>query len=610
MAPQSLHTTAGQLETKESTIHYVRENRRESHSSCDSLETHHNASIGWAAPMTMIVFYILAVVTAVGHFVYCYMLDKETVGSTIPQRWNSTISVAFANIFASALAASASTAFTQLLWWYLRRRSLSLSRVDSLFSLNASPLALIQVGILKVVPILWFFGLVIPLISIATIFPPGSLVVQQLRTDTNQTMEVPTLNVDNLGDGSAIEFFETSMFSQGSDGEYRGPNVRYSSIAKRTLLNGRFSERVSPCGANCTYNLRFAAPSFKCVQDSPNPDLEAKVFEMQSNISKVESASSYWNSTGSDFLAAAYTSDDQFVFDLTYRELISQTMTNLSCMTFDAIYDAHVEYVNFTQAVTLNVTDGLPLNATALGQSSLFYDVINSIPTENAIVYSEGVHKNFTMDELFALRHGTQLRAMRDTLVRALSGAISSYGTENYFTTNTIIQETELAHTDYSKTAFTDTGIYFNLNPYIVEDLMRNVSISIFNDATNLTETMVTVTIYQDGYVFRNKARLIAAYAGSLVVCLIFIALGFGALLQNGVAATSGGFMQILCTTTHLDGKLNQHARKACLGGAIGHPEDLSNLEVRFGVVTDNATDKKYAAFGTVEETEVLKKGL
>lgn len=137
---------------------------------------------------------------------------------------------------------------------------------------------------------------------------------------------------------------------------------------------------------------------------------------------------------------------------------------------------------------------------------------------------------------------------------------------------------------------------------------MKNISISIFNDAQDEFSTMVNYIEYEPGYIFVNRPRLIAAYGGALLVCLVFILLGFGALIQNGVSASSGSFMQILCTTTHTDSAITQIARKACHGGAEGIPEDLSKLEVRFGEVTNEVDGRKYAAFGTVEETEVLKK--
>lgn len=178
-------------------------------------------NIGWWTPLTIIGTLLMAVLIAIIHYIYCHILHKKSVGSTIPQSWNNALSVAFAHLFATALATSASTAFTQLLWWYLRRRSLSISNIDALFSLNCSSSNLYQLGILRTIPVLWFFGLLVPLISVATIFPPGSLVVQQHPYSYNETLSMYTLNIDNRGSGSAEQFLSYALFELGVDGEYK-----------------------------------------------------------------------------------------------------------------------------------------------------------------------------------------------------------------------------------------------------------------------------------------------------------------------------------------------------------------------------------------------------
>lgn len=178
-------------------------------------------NIGWMVPAAMIGFFLLAIIVGVVHYIYCRHLDNKFVESTIPQSWNNAFAIIFARVFSTALAASASTAFTQILWWYLRRRALTLSDIDALFSINCSPIHLYQVGLIKVTPLLWIFGLLIPLISIATIFPPGSLVVQQLPDIRSDIGMVPTLDVDYRGNNSAVDFFSYAMFDHGNDGEYR-----------------------------------------------------------------------------------------------------------------------------------------------------------------------------------------------------------------------------------------------------------------------------------------------------------------------------------------------------------------------------------------------------
>lgn len=174
---------------------------------------------------------------------------------------------------------------------------------------------------------------------------------------------------------------------------------------------------------------------------------------------------------------------------------------------------------------------------------------------------------------------------------------------------NTTIQETPLADPVYNASQYTYSDIFFKLSPSIVEQLMRNVTISMLNDATTNTTTEVTTTVYKAAYDFQDKPRLIVVYAVTLGVCLVFILLGLFALYQNGTPAHSGGFLQILSTTTYGESLMNHLAKEASLYGTEKIPRDLAQLQVRYGLVSDGGSEKKYAAFGTVEETEVLLKG-
>ena len=138
---------------------------------------------------------------------------------------------------------------------------------------------------------------------------------------------------------------------------------------------------------------------------------------------------------------------------------------------------------------------------------------------------------------------------------------------------------------------------------------MKNITISILNDSELKNWTTAISTIHRPAYVF-NRLPLISSYVSALVFCLGFLVLGFGALLQNGTPASSGGFLQIMCTTTHSDGAMNQLAKEASLGGQTEVPKKLLDLKVRFGIVTDSTFENRYAAFGTVKDTKEMLKGL
>ena len=169
-----------------------------------------------------------------------------------------------------------------------------------------------------------------------------------------------------------------------------------------------------------------------------------------------------------------------------------------------------------------------------------------------------------------------------------------------------MIHETPLAVPIRNDTHYLFIDVRLKLSPAVIEELMQNTTLSIFNDATNMTQTMVNTTSYENAYVFKEPERLIASYAALLATYLVFATLGLVALVQNGVAADSGVFLQVLCATANGNSILNKLAKQACLGGSANHPQELLDLEVQFGQVKE---DKDLAAFGTAAEVTELKKG-
>ena len=177
-------------------------------------------SIGWKTPTVIIGCYTVAMGVAVAHYEYYRYLDQQSVESTIPQSWNNGVSVAFVRIFSMALAASASSAFTQLLWWFLRRGPFTLKHIDAIFSLNTSgragrhrrrqppgiPAAEMQHHSRRIV---------------RTGKNADALVVQQLWTHNSSIMIVPTLDVNYRGDNTPIEFFENAYHMDDPDGNYQ-----------------------------------------------------------------------------------------------------------------------------------------------------------------------------------------------------------------------------------------------------------------------------------------------------------------------------------------------------------------------------------------------------
>jgi hypothetical protein len=166
------------------------------------------SGIHWMVPSAMIGFFLLATAVVIIHYVYYQHLDQRFVASTVPQAWNNAFSITFSRIFSTIPATSASKVLIQILWWSLWHRAMFLSDIDALLSFNCSPLNLCRPGLLSAAPIFWIFGLLTLLISIATIFPPGSIVIKQLPHYRSEAALAPNLDIDCRGHDSTIESWE------------------------------------------------------------------------------------------------------------------------------------------------------------------------------------------------------------------------------------------------------------------------------------------------------------------------------------------------------------------------------------------------------------------
>ncbi|CAN9351977.1 unnamed protein product [Alternaria alternata] len=142
-------------------------------------------------------------------------------------------------------------------------------------------------------------------------------------------------------------------------------------------------------------------------------------------------------------------------------------------------------------------------------------------------------------------------------------------------------------------------------DPDMANELLINTTISAL--ALNQRFDMVngTETLNFNAYRFENKLALILPYGLSLALAVPILVLGFIALyVQNhGVSAISGGFLQLLMTTT---GRTSLEAvvtkGSGTLGGYENVSEELRETEVRFGELIQVSGDD-------LKETDTLLNG-
>lgn len=119
-----------------------------------------------------------ALLSALGHFLLVRTLDgKLTETSYLTQTQVSAVSILLTTIFKTALTVSVGICFTQHLWFILRGNPISLETIEKLFAVRTSIVALSDFRVIWRAPLLFLMALLVWCLGLATITPPGALIV-------------------------------------------------------------------------------------------------------------------------------------------------------------------------------------------------------------------------------------------------------------------------------------------------------------------------------------------------------------------------------------------------------------------------------------------------
>ncbi|KAF2144859.1 uncharacterized protein K452DRAFT_305825 [Aplosporella prunicola CBS 121167] len=587
-------------------------------------------SIGWTTIAIIVGCYLLAFLTALGNYLFFNYLDGRLVEDSLSQSWVAAMSTAFVRVYSVLLTTSLGTAFAQLLWRRMRLKAHRVSTIDSLMSLTRNPLRLFCWDVLFHAPFLWIFGLLLTLIPIGTVLPPGALVVHSRSRIIHTDVVVPTFDPAYLGNGLWEDFEPSFLFSVlPYPSAYAQPRTPIIRLAKRVLLADDYLTMPSTCGRNCSYNIQFSGPVLKC-QSKTFPGLH-KVVQAQYPTANATPAFSVgtasagfgpadieWRYLGAQQIVNETILGDgstqYFRFDMQYPMIDSMRTPgggeNISCVTLAANYSVNASFIEDKQTLTWEVFDEpQPLNASLFG-NVWFEDAgtdpdpflkINFTQVDEPMLVPP--HGSIPISQAVA---GLNIRAISEALTSTLAGAIVGYTNIGFQATNTMLLDSAFLATDSSNYSY----LASSLTAAKLEALMQKLAVSTLLLQQRNTTVQATQTFFHTTYVLAHRAYLVVTYAVSLGVALACVVCGLVALLKNGVAADAGGFLQILCTTTG-DTKLNRLAGRCCLGGDENVVAELRGLRVRFGEVRGSGgVGAGVTAFGTVEETvEIRKEG-
>ncbi|KAL4805375.1 hypothetical protein BDV18DRAFT_161031 [Aspergillus unguis] len=577
--------------------------------------------IGWKCPAMMVGPVVCGALLAVGHHLYYDSLNDTRVHSINQQIWAIRIGTGFAFLIRSFLVAAVGVAATQELWATLRKKSIRLYGIDSMFAVMGSPLALLSWDVWVYAKTLTLLAILAWLIPLTAIVTPATLSVRLLTTFNTTQLHVP--NVD-FGSQS----FWWDWVTLGGVGYIAGPSPDISRLFAATTSAINMLTIPAPF-PNSSYTLDFWGPSYKCES------LSDAIAEMQGMTFTQESGDNYtslqalWDAEMEANSPVAHVTEvelyngavpdllnNTFFIRTSGENPLSETGPDLVCRMYNTSYTVNVNFTDGTQSLTpIAVSPLNPANWTSLeGQRS-------SIPSLNGIEPDPAYTPNGGFYVTHLLFGGLLLRRLRSG---ATGNLVQDTDPEGWSESLSITQSGLFSCPEiWNSTIYGNISLAGSPTPELcrkgtlaaaIEDLSHNFTYSLLSlNAANMS-VPVFASEPQNFYTYDYR-NLVAAYAAAVGVTVACVAVGFAALVKNGVAQNSA-FSSVLMTTRNPE--LDSLAVGYCLRGGDALGKDVGGVRLRFGEVvppegvrgtTTSSNSRRHVAFGTdIAVTAIVKR--
>ncbi len=144
------------------------------------------------------------------------------------QSYVTTISLLLSAVFRAAIIGSVSFAFAQHLWWQLRRKALTISRIEQLFNLRSNPFELTRLRGVLASPTLFVMAVFVWTVPLAVIYPPSALTVSTRPYTTYEELEVPILTPSYSKIGQPSWFSYAVTAGEIGEGGKQNKSISYS----------------------------------------------------------------------------------------------------------------------------------------------------------------------------------------------------------------------------------------------------------------------------------------------------------------------------------------------------------------------------------------------
>jgi hypothetical protein len=248
-------------------------------------------------------------------------------------------------------------------------------------------------------------------------------------------------------------------------------------------------------------------------------------------------------------------------------------------------YQMRDEGSNLEYHRNFDVFDGDDLDEwTKLSDTAILYDVFRKTLSVGSSIFADiDISDIGTPMGHYKLPNGTVVETCE---IESGNWFSLAPGMRNEANAHSVLEKELWDNSIFGRRNPTDSFDRIKFDPELVKDVLAKTTISALSlngryDMVNGTETRA-FNIYR----FQRKLPFFLPYTLSLGLAIPIIALGLLTLYiqNNGVSAITGGFVQVLMTTTGrtlLEAVIAKGSRS--MGGAENVSKELSDMEIRFG---------------------------
>ncbi|KIW29430.1 uncharacterized protein PV07_05245 [Cladophialophora immunda] len=433
------------------------------------------------------------------------------------------------------------------------------------------------------------FALVLLVLRIAVIFPPGTLVIALADYEGSRVYKV---KVANYSQPPAYLTFSNATWHTGAEGIATESGIWQTLLASSTTsMTIDFDTDPlsiplrlylsSPCGPDCSYEVQAALPSAQC---EPGLSLDPVRHMYQTdNVYGMDYES--FSSLNFSYMAVSHVKRENINGQTTYT------------LRFD---------VSFSGSDRLNYTCRIFSNHAQLRLSWSPYG--NSIEVLSRS--SEIFNASILIDPLYATQY------VQAGSKSATPPGASSFPTNFDCLAHSWSCEELSAFSDYLQMLQPSSGwVSANPNATMVlpigtcedpvllpfladirqtEKIFWNASVQQFMNTTLASQSLVNTTTvtHANTYQFEKRLNFYLPYGMSLGVSAALLGLSIFFLRDNGFGGGTG-FLHILCNTASLNSRIRALALQSAGRDAAARPEELLEERVKFGIVHCEGGERK-----------------